>query len=200
MSEMINIQFPDGNEKEFEKGITGEEIAHSISPGLRKQALAIKLNGEPFDLRRPIEQDGAIEIITYKNPEGLEVLRHSTAHLMAQAIKRLYGEVNLGVGPVIENGFYYDIDLDVSLTPEDLPKIEKEMQRIVDENLEVERIELSRQEAIEKYKELGDELKLELIEDIPEGEPLTIYKQGEFFDLCRGGMYLRRAKLKSLNC
>ncbi|MCP3030535.1 threonine--tRNA ligase [Halobacillus sp. A1] len=196
MSEVMNIQFPDGNKKEFSVGTTGEEIAHSISPGLKKQALAVKLDGEPYDLRRPIEQDGSIEILTYKNPEGLEVLRHSSAHLMAQAIKRLYGEVKLGVGPVIENGFYYDIDLDVSLTPEDLPKIEKEMQRIVDENLEIERIELSREEAIEKFKELGDDLKLELIEDIPEGETLTIYKQGEFFDLCRGVHVPQTSKIK----
>ncbi|UOQ94098.1 threonine--tRNA ligase [Halobacillus shinanisalinarum] len=196
MAEPIQITFPDGNKKEFSKGTTGEEIAHSISPGLKKQSLAIKLDGEDYDLRRPIERDGAVEILTYKNPEGINVLRHSTAHLMAQAIKRLYGEVKLGVGPVIENGFYYDIDLDVSLTPEDLPKIEKEMQRIVDENLEVERIELSREEAIEKYKELGDELKLELIQDIPAGESLTIYKQGEFFDLCRGVHVPQTSKIK----
>ncbi|WP_082233630.1 threonine--tRNA ligase [Halobacillus massiliensis] len=194
--EAIQIKFPDGNKKEFNKGTTGEEIAQSISPGLKKQALAIKLDGEPYDLRRPIEEDGVIEILTYKNPEGLEVLRHSTAHLMAQAVKRLYGNVKLGVGPVIENGFYYDIDMEESLTPEDLPKIEKEMQRIVDENLEVERIELSREEAIEKYKEIGDELKIELIDDIPEGETLTIYKQGEFFDLCRGVHVPQTSKIK----
>ncbi|WP_079479458.1 threonine--tRNA ligase [Halobacillus salinus] len=197
MANAIQITFPDGNTKEFDRGTTGEEIAHSISPGLKKQSLAIKLNGEPYDLRRPIEQDGDIEILTYKNPEGIEVLRHSTAHLMAQAIKRLYGEdVKLGVGPVIENGFYYDIDMEHSLTPEDLPKIEKEMQRIVDENLEVERIEVSREEAKEKYREIGDDLKLELLEDIPEGEQVTLYKQGEFFDLCRGVHVPQTSKIK----
>ncbi|MFZ0476658.1 MAG: TGS domain-containing protein, partial [Halobacillus sp.] len=116
MANAINIKFPDGNVKEYERGTTGEEIAHSISPGLKKQALAVKLDGEPFDLRRPIEEDGTIEILTYKNPEGLEVLRHSSAHLMAQAVKRLYGNVKLGVGPVIENGFYYDIDMEESIT------------------------------------------------------------------------------------
>ncbi|MBM7555004.1 threonine--tRNA ligase [Thalassobacillus pellis] len=196
MSEQINIIFPDGNKKEFPKGTTGEEIAGDISPGLKKQALAIKLDGEPYDLRRPIEQNGEIEIITYKNPEGLEVLRHSTAHLMAQALKRLYGDVKLGVGPVIENGFYYDIDMEEALSPEDLPKIEKEMKRIVDENLEVERIEVSREEAKEMYREAGDDLKLELIDDIPEGEQVTIYKQGEFFDLCRGVHVPQTSKIK----
>lgn len=196
MANAIQITFPDGNAKEFEQGTTGEEIAHSISPGLKKQALAIKLDGQPYDLRRPIEKDGAIEILTYKNPEGIEVLRHSTAHLMAQAIKRLYGEVKLGVGPVIENGFYYDIDMEESLTPEDLPKIEKEMQKIVDENHEIERIELSREEAKEKFREIGDDLKLELIDDIPEGEQVTIYKQGEFFDLCRGVHVPQTSKIK----
>ncbi|MGP4062540.1 threonine--tRNA ligase [Halobacillus sp. H74] len=196
MANVIQVKFPDGNIKEFDKGTTGEEIAQSISPGLKKQALAIKLDGEPYDLRRPIEQDGAVEILTYKNPEGIEVARHSTAHLMAQAVKRLYGNVKFGVGPVIENGFYYDIDMEESLTPEDLPKIEKEMQKIVDENLEIERIELSREEAKEKFKEIGDDLKLELIDDIPEGEQVTIYKQGEFFDLCRGVHVPQTSKIK----
>ncbi|WP_281975896.1 threonine--tRNA ligase [Halobacillus litoralis] len=196
MANVIQVKFPDGNIKEFDKGTTGEEIAQSISPGLKKQALAIKLDGEPYDLRRPIEQDGAVEILTYKNPEGIEVARHSTAHLMAQAVKRLYGNVKFGVGPVIEKGFYYDIDMEESLTPEDLPKIEKEMQKIVDENLEIERIELSREEAKEKFKEIGDDLKLELIDDIPEGEQVTIYKQGEFFDLCRGVHVPQTSKIK----
>ncbi|SEA50233.1 threonyl-tRNA synthetase [Thalassobacillus cyri] len=196
MSEQIQITFPDGNVKGFSKGTTGEDIAGDISSGLKKQALAIKLNGEMYDLRRPIEEDGAIEIVTYKNPEGLEVLRHSTAHLMAQALKRLYGNVKLGVGPVIESGFYYDIDMEESLTPEDLPKIEKEMKRIVDENLEIERLEVSREKAKEMYREVGDELKIELIDDIPEDQPITIYKQGEFFDLCRGVHVPKTSKIK----
>lgn len=196
MSDQIQITFPDGNVKGFSKGTTGEDIAGDISPGLKKQALAIKLNGEMYDLRRPIEEDGAIEIVTYKNPEGLEVLRHSTAHLMAQALKRLYGNVKLGVGPVIESGFYYDIDMEESLTPEDLPKIEKEMKRIVDENLEIERLEVSRKKAKEMYREIGDELKIELIDDIPEDQPITIYKQGEFFDLCRGVHVPQTSKIK----
>lgn len=194
---MIMMTFPDGNTKEFEQGITGEEIAQSISPGLRKQALAIKLDGDFYDLRRPIEQDALIEIVTYRNQDGIDIMRHSTAHLMAQAIKRLYKDVKFGVGPVIAEGFYYDLDMEHAITPEDLPKIEKEMQRIIDENLEIEREEVSRAEAKAMFREIGDDLKLELIDDIPEGDPITIYKQGEFFDLCRGVHVPSTSKIKA---
>src|SRR5699024_10980873 len=153
----------------------------------RRQALAIKLDGELIDLRKPLEIDGSIEIITYRDAEGIDIMRHSTAHLLAQAVRRLYGDdVNFGVGPVIEEGFYYDIDMDEAITTEDLSRIEKEMQRIIDENLEIVRTELSREEAIEKFKAINDDLKVELIDDIPEGDTISIYTQGEFFDLCRG--------------
>lgn len=137
-------------------------------------------------MKRPIEEDGTIEIVTQDAADALEVLRHSTAHLMAQAIKRLYKNAKFGVGPVIEGGFYYDMDLEESLTPEDLPLIEKEMKKIVNENLEIARIEVSRDEAISRFKEIGDEYKLELIDAIPADQQVTIYEQGEFFDLCRG--------------
>ncbi|MFD2705259.1 threonine--tRNA ligase [Salibacterium lacus] len=197
MAAQVHITFPDGNEKAFEEGVTTEEIAASISPGLKKQALAGKWNGEHIDLRTPIHTDGAVEIITVKSEEGLHILRHSTAHLMAQAVKRLFSDVKLGVGPVIENGFYYDIDMPHQLTPEDLPVIEKEMKKIIDENLEVVREEVTREEAKEMFREIGDDLKLELIDDIPEGEPVTIYEQGEFFDLCRGVHVPNTAKLKT---
>ncbi|KKB38204.1 Threonyl-tRNA synthetase [Bacillus thermotolerans] len=198
MSEMMNITFPDGAVKEFPRGTTTEEIAQSISPGLRKKALAGKVDGQLLDLRTPIEEGGRLEIVTPDHEDALEILRHSTAHLMAQAIKRLYGhdKVKLGVGPVIEGGFYYDMDLDESITPEDLPKIEKEMKRIVDENLEVVRREVSRNEAKELYEELGDEYKLELIDAIPEDEKVTIYEQGDFFDLCRGVHVPSTGKIK----
>lgn len=196
MSELIQITFPDGAVKEFSKGVTMEEIAASISPGLKKKAYAGKLNGSLIDLRTPIEESGEIQILTDKDPESLEIMRHSTAHLMAQAIKRLYKNVKLGVGPVIENGFYYDIDLEESITPEDLPKIEKEMKKIVNENLEIVRKVVSREEAIQMYKEIGDEYKLELIEAIPENETVTIYEQGEFFDLCRGVHVPSTGKIK----
>lgn len=196
MSERIQITFPDGAVKEFSKGVTMEEIAALISPGLKKKAYAGKLNGSLIDLRTPIEESGEIQILTDKDPESLEILRHSTAHLMAQAIKRLYKNVKLGVGPVIENGFYYDIDLEESITPEDLPKIEKEMKKIVNENLEIVRKVVSREEAIQMYKGIGDEYKLELIEAIPENETVTIYEQGEFFDLCRGVHVPSTGKIK----
>jgi threonyl-tRNA synthetase len=188
MSDVIKIAFPDGAVKEFAKGTTTEDIASSISPGLKKKSLAGKLDGNLLDLRTPIAQDGAIEIVTQDSEDALEIMRHSTAHLMAQAIKRLYKDqdVKLGIGPVIENGFYYDIDMDQAITPEDLPAIEKEMKKIINENLEIIRKEVSREEAEQMFKEIQDPLKLELLEAIPAGEAVSIYEQGEFFDLCRG--------------
>ncbi|MGM8213331.1 threonine--tRNA ligase [Virgibacillus sp. W0430] len=196
MSSNINIIFPDGAEKQYAVGTTGAEIAASISPGLKKQALAIRLDGKMVDLNRPLKKGGKLEIVTYKDKEGLDIVRHSTAHTLAQAIKRLYKNVQFGVGPVIEEGFYYDIDMEESITPEALPKIEKEMQRIIDENLEIERIEVTREEAKKMFQEIGDHLKLELIDMIPEDEQVTIYKQGEFFDLCRGVHVPSTSKIK----
>lgn len=196
MSDVVKLSFPDGAVKEFSKGTTTEDVAVSISPGLKKKAIAGKWNGQMFDLRRPILEDGSIEIVTPDSGEALEVLRHSTAHLMAQAVKRLYPQVNLGVGPVIEGGFYYDMDLEESLTPEDLPKIEKEMAKIVNENLEIIRKEVSRDEAVQLFKEMDDPYKLELIEAIPAEETVTIYQQGEFLDLCRGVHVPSTGKIK----
>ncbi|MBY0124039.1 threonine--tRNA ligase [Bacillus sp. S/N-304-OC-R1] len=196
MSEVIKVSFPDGAVKEFPNGTTTEVIAASISPGLKKKAIAGKLNGQMYDLRRPIEEDGAIEIVTADSEDALEILRHSTAHLMAQAIKRLYKNVKLGVGPVIEGGFYYDIDLDQSLTPEDLPLIEKEMKKIINENIDIVRKEVSREEAVQLFKEIDDEYKLELIEAIPADETVTLYEQGDFVDLCRGVHVPSTGKLK----
>ncbi|WP_078432517.1 threonine--tRNA ligase [Metabacillus halosaccharovorans] len=198
MSDVIKIAFPDGAVKEFAKGTTTEDIAASISPGLKKKSLAGKIDGQLIDLRTPIEQDGAIEIVTQDSDEALEIMRHSTAHLMAQAIKRVFKDqpVKLGIGPVIENGFYYDIDMEQAITPEDLPIIEKEMKKIVNENLEIVRNEVSREEAQRRYEEIQDPLKLELLEAIPEGEAVSIYEQGEFFDLCRGVHLPSTGKIK----
>jgi threonyl-tRNA synthetase len=188
MSELVKITFPDGAVKEYPKGSSTEDIAASISPGLKKKAIAGKLNGTLIDLRTAIEEDGRIEIVTQDSQDALEILRHSTAHLMAQAVKRLYSEANvkLGVGPVIEGGFYYDIDMEESITPEDLVRIEKEMQKISNENLEITRVEVSRDEAKARFEEIGDHLKLELLEAIPAEDAVSFYEQGEFFDLCRG--------------
>lgn len=196
MADVVKITFPDGAVKEFSKGTTTEDIAASISPGLKKKAIAGKFNEEMVDLRTPIEQDGAISIITLDSEDGLYILRHSTAHLLAQALKRLYKDVKLGIGPVIENGFYYDIDMEEAITVEDFPKIEKEMQKIVNENLEIVRHEVPRAEALRRYEEIGDELKLELINDLPEDAVISIYEQGEFFDLCRGVHLPSTGKIK----
>lgn len=192
--DQINIKFPDGNTKVFDKGTTTEDIAQSISPGLRKKAVAGKLNGQLIDLTRPIEEDGDIEIVTPGTDEALEVLRHSTAHLMAQALKRLYGNVNFGVGPVIEGGFYYDFDMEESLSSDDFEKIEKTMKQIVNENYPIERKVVSRNEAKAFFSE--DPYKLELINAIPEDENVTLYTQGEFTDLCRGVHVPSTSKIK----
>lgn len=184
--QMIEIKFPDGSVKEFVKGITLEEIAGAISSSLKKKAVAGKVNDQSFDLRRNIEESAKVEIITMDSDEGVKIARHSAAHILAQAVKRIYGVVNLGVGPVIENGFYYDMDLQSSVNVEDLPKIEKEMKNIINENVKIERVEVSREEAKELFQEMNDSLKLELLEAIPNGESVTLYKQGEFVDLCRG--------------
>ena len=194
MVEKIDVRFPDGNVKEFDFGVTPEEIAGSISPGLKKTSLAAKVDGELFDLTRPLEAGGLVELITNKSPEGIEILRHSTAHLMAQALKRLYGDVHFGVGPVIEEGFYYDFDIEENISSEDFPKIEKEMKRIVDENIPIERRVLSRDEAKELF--INDPYKQELIDAIPADEQVTVYSQGEFTDLCRGVHVPRTAKIK----
>ena len=139
MSEIIQLTFPDGAVKEYPKGTSTEEVAQSISPGLRKKALAGKLNGQLVDVKTPLEENGAIAIITPESDEALEILRHSTAHLTAQAVKRLYPDVKLGIGPVIDSGFYYDIDSPTPITIEDLPVIEKEMRKIIAENIDIER-------------------------------------------------------------
>ncbi|HCY7000880.1 TPA: threonine--tRNA ligase [Staphylococcus aureus] len=192
--EQINIQFPDGNKKAFDKGTTTEDIAQSIGPGLRKKAVAGKFNGQLVDLTKPLETDGSIEIVTPGSEEALEVLRHSTAHLMAHAIKRLYGNVKFGVGPVIEGGFYYDFDIDQNISSDDFEQIEKTMKQIVNENMKIERKVVSRDEAKELFS--NDEYKLELIDAIPEDENVTLYSQGDFTDLCRGVHVPSTAKIK----
>lgn len=192
--EQINIQFPDGNKKAFDKGTTTEDIAQSISPGLRKKAVAGKFNGQLVDLTKPLETDGSIEIVTPGSEEALEVLRHSTAHLMAHAIKRLYGNVKFGVGPVIEGGFYYDFDIDQNISSDDFEQIEKTMKQIVNENMKIERKVVSRDGAKELFS--NDEYKLELIDAIPEDENVTLYSQGDFTDLCRGVHVPSTAKIK----
>ncbi|MCM3269803.1 threonine--tRNA ligase [Paenibacillus elgii] len=184
----IQVKLPDGSFREYERGATIEQVAESISPSLKKQAVAGKIDGKVVDLNRPIEADASVEIVTLDSKEGLEVYRHSTAHLMAQAIKRLYGQkaVKLGIGPVIEDGFYYDIDIEKPLSVDDLSLIEQEMERIVRENVPILRRVVSRDEAVQMFEALEDPLKLELIRDLPDEAVLSLYEQGEFVDLCRG--------------
>ncbi|GAK02959.1 LOW QUALITY PROTEIN: threonyl-tRNA synthetase [Geomicrobium sp. JCM 19037] len=198
MAESIQLTFPDGAMKSFDVGTSLEEVASSISSGLKNKQSQGNWNDQLVDLRTPIESDGRIAIYTYKDPEGLDVLRHSSAHTLAQAVKRLYPDANFGVGPVIEGGFYYDIDTSHTITPEDLPKIEKEMNKIMDENHEIVRKVVSREEAKQYFQNIGDNLKLELIDAIPEGETVSLYEQGEFTDLCRGVHVPSTSKLKKV--
>ncbi|MWV42901.1 threonine--tRNA ligase [Paenibacillus sp. HJL G12] len=184
----INVKLPDGTIRRYQQGTTVYQIAESISMGMKKNAVAGKIDGKLVDLNQSVEEDCQLEIITLDSPDGLEIYRHSTAHLMAQAIKRIYGSeaVKLGIGPVIEDGFYYDIDIAQPLSTEDLEAIEKEMSRIAQENLPIVRRVVRREEAIRIFEQLDDPLKLELIRDLPEDAVISIYEQGEFFDLCRG--------------
>lgn len=183
MSE-IKITFPDGAVKVFESGVTVEEVAKSISNSLAKKALAGKFNGELVDFTRPLETDGALEIVTPDHADGLGILRHSAAHLMAHALTRLFPEIHFGVGPAIETGFYYDTDMEVQLAEEDLPKVEAEMMNIVKANYPIVRREVSRAEALEIFA--NDPYKVELITALPEGDVITVYTQDDFTDLCRG--------------
>ena len=183
MAEIL-VTLPDGSERSFERGATAKDVAGSIAKSLQKAGIAAKYNGELVDYTRPLTEDGAIEIITNDMDEGLDVIRHSAAHIMAQAIKRLHPDVHFGVGPTIENGFYYDTDMEQQLTEEELPAIEKEMMEIVKANYPFERREVTREEALEIFQD--DPYKVELITDLPEDEQITVYTQGDFTDLCRG--------------
>ncbi len=195
--DQIKITFPDGSIKEFEKGVTTEEIAASISPGLAKKAIAGKMNGKLVDIYLAIESDASIEVVTLDSEDGLEVYRHSSAHLLAHAVNRLFPNTKFGIGPVIEDGFYYDMDLANPLTPDDLEKIESEMKRIIREDFPIRRKVVSRTEALAIFEKLEDHLKIELINDLPEDAEISIYEQGEFFDLCRGPHLPSTGKIKT---
>lgn len=182
----IEIRFPDGSRKNFPLGITLADIAQSISLSLRKNVVAGKVNDQLYDLSQCIMEDAAITLITKESIEGLEVLRHTTAHVLGQAVKRLYDDSKLGIGPIIEHGFYYDFLSDTSVTSNDLVMIEKKMQAIIEEDLKIERIEVTYGEAEELFEKRGELFKLELLKDIPADEKISLYKQGEFIDLCRG--------------
>ncbi len=181
------ITFPDGNKREYSEGNTGLEIAQSLSQKLAKEALGIFVDGVQYDLSRPIKQDANVKIVTFDNDEGKEIFWHSSAHLMAEAVEMLYPGTKFGVGPALENGFYYDMDLPegVKLTNEHLPKIEAKMLELAQSNQLFERVEIDWQDAVNYFKEDGDPYKIELLEGLKDQE-ITLYKQGTFTDLCRG--------------
>lgn len=183
---VIEITLPDGSKRPYKKGVTGLEIAESIGSRLAKDAVVVKVNGDLWDLTRPIEENVDLSIVTRDQEEALEVIRHDTAHLLAEAVKELYPEAQITIGPAIENGFYYDIYREASFTPDDLEKIEKRMAEIVDRNEAIERQVWDRDEAIRYFKSIGEHYKAEIISDLPEDQSITLYKQGDFLDLCRG--------------
>jgi len=194
---MIEITLPDGSKRPFDHPVTVQDVAASIGAGLAKATLAGKVDGKLVDASFPIEQDASLQIITEKSPEALEILRHSTAHLMGQAVQRLFPGAQVTIGPVIDNGFYYDFAYERPFTPEDLPKIEDEMRKIVAEQLPVTRSVKSRDEAVAFFRGLGENYKAEIIEGIPANEDLSLYSQGEFTDLCRGPHVPNTGKLHS---
>ncbi|HAY41633.1 MAG TPA: threonine--tRNA ligase [Gammaproteobacteria bacterium] len=191
------ITLPDGTKKPFDQAVSVIEVAKSIGSGLAKATLAGKVNGELVDASHLIEIDSTLSIITDKDSEGLEVTRHSTAHLLAQATQMLYPEAQVTIGPVIDNGFYYDFAYKDGFSETDLAKIEKNMNQLVKQNLKIERIEMSRDEAVKLFKDKGELYKAEIIESIPQDEVLSLYQQGDFIDLCRGPHVPSTAKLKA---
>ena len=183
---MIKVTLKDGSVKEYENALSAIEIAQDISAGLARVAAVAEVDGKPVDLRTVIDHDCTLNILTAKDEEGLSTLRHTASHVMAQAIKRLWPEVKLAIGPSIADGFYYDVDPETPITADDLPKIEAEMKKIIKEALPLERFELPRAEAIALMQEKGEPYKVELIQDLPEDAVISFYKQGEFTDLCAG--------------
>lgn len=194
----IKVNLPDGSVREYPAGTPLIDIAESISPRLAKEALAAKVDGRLVDLTHPLDKDSSVRILTFEDEEGRKVYRHSTAHVMAQAVQRLFPGVKLAIGPAIADGFYYDFDVPEPFTPDDLATIEKEMEKIIKEDIPFERRELSRTEALAMFKELGQDYKVELIEELPADEPLSCYRQGEFVDLCLGPHVPSTGRLKAV--
>ena len=200
----MKVILPSGDVKEFEGEVNLFTVAKSISNSLAKKSVAAKVNDELVDMSTVLNgEEFRIEFITPETEEGEEIIRHSTAHLMAQAVVRLFPGTKVAIGPAIENGFYYDFDPKEQFTEEDLAKIEAEMKKIVKENEKIERVMMTREDAIKHFEELGEEYKVEIIKEIAQGEMLSFYKQGEFMDLCRGPhvpstSYLKAFKLKSV--
>lgn len=185
-SAMVTITLPDGTQKQYEGPVTGEDVAASIGAGLAKAALAVRVNGELKDLYIPIEQDADLQIITSRDADGLELIRHDTAHVLAEAVKELYPDTQVTIGPAIENGFYYDFARKTPFTPDDLEKIEARMKEIVARDEPIRREVMKRDDAVKFFKDMGEDYKAEIIASIPANEDISLYRQGEFIDLCRG--------------
>lgn len=200
---MINVKLNDGSVREIEEGSNIYELAKSLSKNLAKSAVVGEVNGTLVDLSYKLKNNDEVNILTFEDEKAIEVMRHSTSHVMAQAIKRVFKDVKLAIGPSIDNGFYYDFDIEEPLTVEDLNEIEKEINNIISENLSFERVDISREEALKLMEDRGEGYKVELINDLPEGEKISLYRQGEFIDLCRGPhiystKYIKAFKLTSV--
>ncbi len=193
---MPNVKLPDGSVRQFDKPVSVAEVAASIGPGLAKAALGGKVDGALVDTSFMIDQDSELAIITDKNPEGIDLVRHSTAHLLAYAVKELFPDAQVTIGPVIENGFYYDFSYKRPFTPDDLAAIEKRMAELAKRDLRVTREVWPRDQAVEFFKSIGEHYKAEIIASIPQGEDVSLYRQGDFLDLCRGPHVPSTGKLK----
>ena len=184
---MINVTLPDGSQRQYEDGASPADVAESISISLAKAALAAKVNGELYDLNRPLDGDAEVAIVTARDKEGLELIRHDAAHVLAQAVQEMYPDTQVTIGPVIDDGFYYDFAREKPFSTEDFERIEKKMEEIIDKDYPIVREVWSKEDAIETFKKIGEDYKAQIIDDIiPPGEPITVYKQGDWFDLCRG--------------
>ncbi|MGE5329643.1 MAG: threonine--tRNA ligase [Deltaproteobacteria bacterium] len=195
---MIKITLKDGSVREYDKGTVVMQIVESISQGLARNAVAAELDGKVIDLSTPVENDVSLNILTFEDDAGKKAYRHTSSHILAQAVKRLYPAARLAIGPAIDNGFYYDFDLDTPFSSEDLEKIEKEMENVIKEDLKLEKFTLPREEAIKLMEEKGEPYKVELISDLPEGEIISFYKQGDFVDLCAGPHIPSTGKVKAV--
>jgi len=191
------VTLPDGNQLQFEKSVTVYQVAEKIGAGLARAALAGKVDGQLVDMSYLIESDVTLSIITERDPEGLEIIRHSTAHVLAHAVKILFPEVLITIGPIIDNGFYYDFDFSRPFVPEDFEAIEKKMQELIKQDLPIVRQEMDRQKAIQLFEKMGEKYKAEIIKEIPEDQTIALYQQGDFIDLCRGPHVSSTGKLKA---
>ena len=193
----MKITLKDGSVMEFENAVTVAEVASAISEGLFRNAICGKVNGVLVDLSHRVEEDSTLEIITLKDKEGLNVYRHTTSHVLAQAVKNIFPTSKLAIGPTIENGFYYDIEFKTPITQQDLIKIEQEMKDIIKSDFPIERLVYSKQEVVKMFKNFSEPYKVELINDLPKGSVISCYKQGDFIDLCAGPHLPSTGKIKA---